>query len=100
MAVRSQVSSTGTSLRCISSIVLSSSFCHGAVAPWKFVLFYHRGRRLSNRETGNEDRAGSICFQGGPNQPYLEDLLRQKPYQLQPETERVLAALRPAAASP
>ena len=28
--------------------------------------------------------------QGGPGKPYLEDLLRQKPYQLQPETERVL----------
>jgi len=38
--------------------------------------------------------------QGGPNQPYLEDLLRQKPYQLQPETERVLAALRPATGAP
>ncbi|MDE6931152.1 MAG: oligoendopeptidase F [Oscillospiraceae bacterium] len=38
--------------------------------------------------------------QGGPNQPYLEDLLRQKPYQLQPETERVLAALRPAINAP
>ena len=38
--------------------------------------------------------------QGGPNQPYLEDLLRQKPYQLQPETERVLAALRPAVNAP
>ena len=37
---------------------------------------------------------------GGPNQPYLEDLLRQKPYQLQPETERVLAALRPAINAP
>ena len=38
--------------------------------------------------------------QGGPNRPYLEDLLRQKPYQLQPETERVLAALRPAVGAP
>ena len=38
--------------------------------------------------------------QGGPNQPYLEDLLRQKPYQLQPETERVLAALRPVINAP
>ena len=38
--------------------------------------------------------------QGGPNQPYLEDLLRQKPYQLQPETEKVLAALRPAVNAP
>ncbi len=38
--------------------------------------------------------------QGGPNQPYLRDLLRQKPYQLQPETERVLSALRPATGAP
>lgn len=38
--------------------------------------------------------------QGGPNQPYLADLLMQKPYQLQPETERVLAALRPAIGAP
>jgi len=37
---------------------------------------------------------------GGPNKPYLEDLLRQKPHQLQPETERVLAALRPALNAP
>ena len=37
---------------------------------------------------------------GGPSRPYLEDLLRQKPYQLQPETERVLAALRPAVNAP
>ena len=37
---------------------------------------------------------------GGPNQPYLEELLRQKPYQLQPETERVLAALGPALQAP
>lgn len=36
----------------------------------------------------------------GPNQPYLQDLLRQKPYQLQPETERVLAALGPALNAP
>lgn len=38
--------------------------------------------------------------QEGPNQPYLQDLLMQKPYQLQPETERVLAALRPAIGAP
>ena len=38
--------------------------------------------------------------QDGPNQPYLADLLMQKPYQLQPETERVLAALRPAIGAP
>ena len=34
----------------------------------------------------------AAAAQGGPNQPYLADLLMQKPYQLQPETERVLAA--------
>ena len=38
--------------------------------------------------------------QDGPNQPYLKDLLMQKPYQLQPETERVLAALRPVIGAP
>ena len=38
--------------------------------------------------------------QCGPNQPYMEDLLMQKPYQLQPETERVLTALRPAIDAP
>ncbi len=38
--------------------------------------------------------------QEGPNRPYLLDLLRQKPYQLKPETERVLAALRPALGAP
>lgn len=36
----------------------------------------------------------------GPCQPYLQDLLMQKPYQLQPETERVLTALRPALNAP
>jgi len=35
-----------------------------------------------------------------PDRPYLENLLYQKPYQLQPETERVLAALRPAIDAP
>ena len=38
--------------------------------------------------------------QDGPNRPYLEELLRQKPHQLQPETERVLAALSPALGAP
>ncbi len=38
--------------------------------------------------------------QEGPNQPYLAELLRQKPYQLQPETERVLAAMRPVVSAP
>lgn len=37
---------------------------------------------------------------GGPNAGYLKELLRQKPHQLQPETERVLAALSPAFHTP
>ena len=48
----------------------------------------------------DEDLLRQAAAQGGPNQPYLEDLLRQKPYQLQPETERVLSALRPALGAP
>ena len=48
----------------------------------------------------DEDLLRQAAAQGGPNQPYLEDLLRQKPYQLQPETERVLAALSPAVNAP
>lgn len=48
----------------------------------------------------DEDLLREAAAQGGPNQPYLEDLLRQKPYQLQPESERVLAALRPAINAP
>lgn len=43
---------------------------------------------------------GEAIDRGGPNRPYLEDLLRQKPHQLQPETERVLAALGPALNAP
>ncbi len=42
----------------------------------------------------------AAAAQEGPNRPYLEDLLRQKPYRLQPETERVLAALNPALGAP
>ena len=38
--------------------------------------------------------------QGGPNQGYLRELLRKKPHQLQPETERVLSALRPTFGAP
>ncbi len=37
---------------------------------------------------------------GGPNAPYLENVLRFKPHQLSPETERVLAALAPAFDAP
>lgn len=37
---------------------------------------------------------------GGGNSGYLSNLLRQKPYQLQPETERVLTALSPSFDTP
>ncbi len=37
---------------------------------------------------------------GGGNSGYLSDLLRQKPHQLQPETERVLTALSPSFNTP
>ena len=47
-----------------------------------------------------EELLRRAAAQEGPNQPYLQDLLRRKPYQLQPETERVLAALRPAFGAP
>lgn len=36
----------------------------------------------------------------GPNQGYLKELLRFKPYQLQPETEKILAALGPTLGTP
>ena len=49
---------------------------------------------------GDEAVLRQAIAQGGPNRPYLEALLRQKPHQLQPETERVLAALRPALEAP
>ncbi len=38
--------------------------------------------------------------QGGPNCGYLRELLRRKPHQLQPETEKVLAALMPTLNAP
>lgn len=38
--------------------------------------------------------------QGGPNCGYLKELLRRKPHQLQPETEKVLAALMPTFNTP
>ena len=47
-----------------------------------------------------EEVLREAAAQGGPNQPFLEDLLYQKPYQLTPETERVLAALSPALRAP
>ena len=37
---------------------------------------------------------------GGGNSGYLRDVLRQKPHHLQPETERVLAALSPTFSTP
>lgn len=37
---------------------------------------------------------------GGPNRVYLQNLLRGKPHRLQPETERVLAALSPTISAP
>ncbi|WP_369298171.1 oligoendopeptidase F [uncultured Neglectibacter sp.] len=37
---------------------------------------------------------------GGGNSGYLKDVLRQKPHQLQPETERVLASLSPTFNTP
>ena len=48
----------------------------------------------------DEDLLRQAAAVEGPNQPYLKDLLMQKPYQLQPETERVLAALRPVTSAP
>lgn len=37
---------------------------------------------------------------GGPNTGYLKELLRWKPHQLEPQTEKVLAALSPALGTP
>ena len=48
----------------------------------------------------DESLLREAAAQDGPNQPYLKDLLMQKPYRLQPETERVLAALQPAVNAP
>ncbi len=42
----------------------------------------------------------SAAAQAGKNRRYLENLLRQKPHRLQPETERVLAALSPTFGAP
>lgn len=38
--------------------------------------------------------------QPGPNQGYLKNLLRSRPYRLQPETEKVLTALSPTLSTP
>ncbi len=42
----------------------------------------------------------SAIAKGGPNCGYLKELLRWKPHQLEPETEKVLAALAPAFGTP
>ncbi len=42
----------------------------------------------------------SAINSGGGNSGYLKDVLRQKPHQLQPETERVLASLSPTFNTP
>lgn len=42
----------------------------------------------------------SAIAEGGPNCGYLKELLRWKPHQLEPETEKVLAALSPTFGTP
>lgn len=49
---------------------------------------------------GDEAVLRAAAAAGGPNRPLIEELLRQKPYQLSPETERVLAALIPSLNAP
>ncbi len=60
--------------------------------------------RLSfiNSEIISQDEAvlREAIAAGGGASGYLRDLLRQKPHQLQPETERVLAALSPTFSTP
>ena len=58
--------------------------------------------RFIDSELVEQDEAllREAAAQDGPNRPYLEDLLLQKPYCLRPETERVLAALSPAINAP
>ena len=43
-----------------------------------------------------EETLQAAIAQGGPNCGYIKELLRRKPHQLQPETEKALAALSPA----
>lgn len=43
-----------------------------------------------------EENLQAAIAQGGPNCGYIKGLLRRKPHQLQPETEKALAALSPA----
>lgn len=47
-----------------------------------------------------EETLKTAVEQGGKNRGYLSDLLRQKPHQLEPETERVLKALSPTFNTP
>lgn len=47
-----------------------------------------------------EETLQAAVAQGGPSCGYLKKLLRWKPHQLQPETERVLAALGPTLNTP
>ena len=49
---------------------------------------------------GDEAVLREAAAMDAPSRPLLENLLRQKPYQLQPETERVLAALSPSLNAP
>ncbi len=49
---------------------------------------------------GDEAVLRAAAAQSEPNRPLLEDLLRQKPHRLAPETERVLAALSPSLGAP
>lgn len=48
----------------------------------------------------SEEVLSEAIAAGGANSGYLADLLRQKPHQLQPETERVLSALSPTFGTP
>ena len=56
-------------------------------------LYAQMASRLSfiDSEILDQDEAllREAAAQEGPNQPYLKDMLLQKPYRLQPETERV-----------
>lgn len=62
------------------------------------------GSRLSFIDTEIASQPDSVLEAaiavGGPNTGYLKELLRWKPHQLSPETERVLAALSPTLGTP
>ena len=96
--------------------VLTANYCNlAASVDYSDAALQERDERFSRLDAQVSSRLSFIdseilagdgevlrqaAAQEGPNQPYLKDLLRQKPYQLQPETERVLAALRPALGAP